>query len=136
MSDTPCPAKERKVSQSASSKIDSIVRQLFLPMLTMPTPPHTSFLPESTDTLILKQVTDDSPGAVATESDFVLYMVDLYRRFSSTLDPALNRPERCQRGPSLVDQPPPQAEEGGVGLPDAGPEVRDASVLPGQAEGV
>ena len=35
-------SKERKVSQSASCKIDSIIKQLFLPMLGMPTPERTS----------------------------------------------------------------------------------------------
>jgi len=131
MSGTPCPVKERKVSQSASSKIDSIIRQLFLPMLTMPTPPHTSFLPESSDALLLRQVADDHPEAVATESEFVRHMVDLYRRFSSSLDlPRLVDPE-----PSLVDEAPPQPQEGRVGLADAAPEGAPP-LVPGQAEGV
>ncbi len=73
--------KERKVSQSASSKIDSIIRQLFLPMLGMPTPERTSFLPEDAEDQILRQVAQERPAALLSESDFVDYMVVLYRKF-------------------------------------------------------
>jgi hypothetical protein len=73
--------KERKVSQSASSKIDCIIKQLFLPMLTMPTPERTSFLPEDAEDQLLRQVAQEKPGALSTESDFVDYMVLLYRKF-------------------------------------------------------
>ena len=52
-------AKERKVSQSAPSKIDSIVKQLFLPMLVMPTPSHTSFQAEDCEELLLRQVAQE-----------------------------------------------------------------------------
>ena len=75
---SPC-VKERKVSQSASCKIDSIIKQLFLPMLNMPTPEKTSFQPDD-DTLI-RQVADECPAALASEADFVDYMVVLYRKF-------------------------------------------------------
>ena len=78
----PSPSvKERKVSQSASCKIDSIIKQLFLPMLSMPTPEKTSFQPDD-DTLI-RQVAEDCPSALASEADFVDYMVVLYRKFNS-----------------------------------------------------
>lgn len=116
MSGTPCPVKERKVSQSASSKIDSIVRQLFLPMLTMPTPSHTSFLHEGADAQILRQVAEEHPEVVKTEADFVSHMVALYRRFALDL-------EEPPPVPSPVDQPPPEPEEGGIGLPDPPPEA-------------
>lgn len=75
--------KERKVSQSAPSKIDSIVKQLFLPMLVMPTPAHTSFQAEDGEELVLRQVAQDRPGALENEQAFVDYMVVLYRRFQS-----------------------------------------------------
>lgn len=114
------PVKERKVSQSASSKIDSIVRQLFLPMLTMPTPSHTSFLPESADAQVLRQVAEAHPGAVATEADFVRHMVDLYRRFADTRGSLVDEPPLKA---SLVDEPPSKAQEGGVGLLDPPLEV-------------
>ena len=86
---TSAPVKERKVSQSASCKIDSIVRQLFLPMLGMPTPERTSFLAEDVEDQLLRQVAQERPGVLATEVDFVDYMVVLYRKFqreSSTSD--------------------------------------------------
>ena len=54
--------KKRKASQSASSKIDSIVRQLYLPMLCVPAPPQTSFLPEDAAEAILRQVAQERPG--------------------------------------------------------------------------
>ncbi len=73
--------KERKVSQSASCKIDNIIRQLFLPMLGMPTPERTSFLEEDAGDQMMRQVAQEHPGALATESDFVDYMVLLYRKF-------------------------------------------------------
>ena len=73
--------KERKISQSASSKIDSIIRQLFLPMLGMPTPERTSFLPEDAEDQILRQVAQERPAALSSEADFVDYMVVLYRKF-------------------------------------------------------
>jgi hypothetical protein len=73
--------KERKVSQSASCKIDSIVRQLFLPMLGMPTPERTSFLAEDVEDQLLRQVAQEKPEVLATEVDFVDYMVVLYRKF-------------------------------------------------------
>lgn len=73
--------KERKISQSASSKIDSIIKQLFLPMLGMPTPERTSFLPEDAEDQILRQVAQERPAALVSESDFVDYMVVLYRKF-------------------------------------------------------
>lgn len=76
-------AKERKVSQSAPSKIDSIVKQLFLPMLVMPTPSHTSFQAEDSEDVLLRQVAQDRPGALDSERAFVEYMVGLYRRFQA-----------------------------------------------------
>ena len=82
----PINVKERKVSQSASCKIDSIVRQLFLPMLDMPTPDHTSFLPEDAEDQLLRQVAQQRPAALATELDFVNCMVLLYRKFQSGSD--------------------------------------------------
>ena len=85
MSSTPSSTagsvKERKVSQSASSKIDSIIRQLFLPMISMPTPERTSFLPEEAEDSILHRVTRENPSAMASETSFVDYMVLLYRKF-------------------------------------------------------
>lgn len=77
--------KERKVSQSASCKIDSIIRQLFLPMLGMPTPERTSFLAEDAEDQLLRQVAQERPAALSTESDFVDYMVVLYRKFQREL---------------------------------------------------
>jgi hypothetical protein len=71
--------KERKVSQSASCKIDCIIKQLFLPMLGMTTPEKTSFQAEE-DT-ILRQVAEECPSALGSEQDFVEYMVVLYRKF-------------------------------------------------------
>ena len=85
-------AKERKVSQSASCKIDSIIRQLFLPMLGMPTPERTSFLAEDAEDQLLRQVAQERPCALATESDFVDYMVLLYKKFQvSTLSGCKDR---------------------------------------------
>lgn len=103
-----CPVKERKVSQSASSKIDSIIRQLFLPMLGMLTPSHTSFQQEGGDAAILKQVADEHPEALGSEADFVQYMVGLYRKFSLV---------------DAVEQSPLHAKEKRVGLADAGPDA-------------
>ena len=74
--------KERKVSQSASCKIDCIIKQLFLPMLGMPTPDHTSFQPDN-DTLVIRQVAEECPAALQSEVEFVQYMVVLYRRFQA-----------------------------------------------------
>ncbi len=73
--------KERKVSPSASCKIDSIVKQLFLPMLGMTTPAYTSFQPEDTEDAIMRQVTQERPGVMKTEDSFVDYMIHLYRKF-------------------------------------------------------
>jgi hypothetical protein len=78
---TSTAVKERKVSQSASCKIDSIIRQLFLPMLSMPTPERTSFLAEDAEDQLLRQVAQERPGILATETEFVDYMVILYRKF-------------------------------------------------------
>ncbi len=74
--------KERKVSQSASCKIDCIIKQLFLPMLGMPTPERTSFQAE--DDTILRQVAEECSAALVSERDFVDYMVILYRKFQMT----------------------------------------------------
>ena len=76
--------KERKVSQSASCKIDSIVRQLFLPMLGMNTPAFTSFQPEDSEDILLRQVAQERPEAMGDEGTFVDYMVHLYRKFQGT----------------------------------------------------
>ena len=75
--------KERKISQSAPSKIDSIVRQLFVPMLSMPTPTHTSFALEDCDETLLRQVALDRPGSMGSEDAFIECMVQLYRKFQS-----------------------------------------------------
>ena len=80
---SPESVKERKVSQSASSKIDSIIKQLFLPMLTMATPEFTSFVPEDLDDALLRQVAESKPGAMQSEEEFVQYMVALYRKFQA-----------------------------------------------------
>ena len=45
----------------------------------MPTPEKTSFQPDD-DTLI-RQVAEECPAALACETDFVDYMVVLYRKF-------------------------------------------------------
>ena len=76
-------AKERKISQSAPAKIDSIVRQLFIPMLSMPTPPHTSFVPEDCEEALLRQVAQDKPDSMGSEAAFIECMVQLYRKFQS-----------------------------------------------------
>ena len=81
---SPESVKERKVSQSASSKIDCIVRQLFLPMLTMATPAHTSFVPEDLDDALLRQVSESKPAALQSEEEFVQYMLSLYRKFQAS----------------------------------------------------
>ena len=73
--------KERKISQSAPSKIDSIVRQLFIPMLGMPTPSYTSFAQEDCDEALLRQVAQDKPDAMGSEAAFIDCMVQLYRKF-------------------------------------------------------
>ena len=73
--------KERKLSQSASCKIDTVVQQLFLPMLQMTTPSHTSFQPEDSDDALMRQISQEKPEAVKTEEIFVEYMVELYRKF-------------------------------------------------------
>lgn len=78
--------KERKVSQSASCKIDNIVKQLFLPMLTMPTPSRTSFQPEDAEEGLVRQVAREQPSAMDSEGSFVDYMVQLYRRFHAQVD--------------------------------------------------
>lgn len=75
--------KERKVSPSASCKIDCIVKQLFLPMLGMPTPPYTSFQPEDTEEVLVRHVAQEKPAAMSSEGNFVDYMVQLYRKFHS-----------------------------------------------------
>jgi hypothetical protein len=71
------PVKERKVSQSASSKIDSIIRQLFLPMLSMPLPESTCFTSLEEDAepedIIMQQVTKKNPSAMSSEGEFVAY---------------------------------------------------------------
>ena len=74
-------SKERKVSQSAPSKIDSVVRQLFLPMLTMPTPEYTSFQQDEHEQGLMRQVAQDNPGVLESEEAFVRHMVGLYRKF-------------------------------------------------------
>ena len=73
--------KERKISQSAPSKIDSIVRQLFIPMLGMPTPAYTSFAQEDCEEALLRQVAQDKPDAMGSEAAFIDCMVQLYRKF-------------------------------------------------------
>ena len=38
-----------------------------------------SFLPDDADDAILRQVAQERPGVMASEADFVEYMVGLYR---------------------------------------------------------
>ena len=115
MSATPSSSasvKERKVSQSASCKIDSIIRQLFLPMLSMPTPERTSFLPEDAEDHLLRQVAQERPGALATETDFVDYMVVLYRRYQAqSQDSVRVGVEKCVDAASESQNPPSDASE-------------------------
>lgn len=80
---SPESVKERKVSQSASSKIDSVVRQLFLPMLGMRTPDFTSFSPEDADDALLRQVAESRPEALRSEEEFLACMLGLYRKFQA-----------------------------------------------------
>ena len=96
--------KERKTSQSASSKIDSIIKQLFLPMLSMPTPERTSFLPEDSEDHLLRQVAQEKPGALASETDFVDYMVLLYRKFQK------DRVLGGSSNPVQLDSSPPDVQ--------------------------
>ena len=101
------PVKERKISQSASCKIDSIVRQLFLPMLGMPTPERTSFLPEDGEDQVMRQVAQERPDALSTESEFVAYMVLLYRKFQCDLNGLKNSLDLIQPG---ISEPPAGAQ--------------------------
>jgi hypothetical protein len=80
--------RERKVSQSAPAKIDSVVRQLFIPMLAMPTPAYTSFVPEDSEEALLRQLAQERPASMESEAAFVECMVQLYRKFQSQM-PAL-----------------------------------------------
>lgn len=73
--------RERKTSQSASSKIDNIIKQLFIPMLTMSVPQFTSFQPDELEVGLIHQVAQSKPSAMDTESSFVDYMVHLYKKF-------------------------------------------------------
>ena len=131
----PSPSvKERKVSQSASCKIDCIVKQLFLPMLGMPTPDRTSFQPDD-DTQVIRQVAEDCPGALASEADFVEYMVVLYRKFQAQsevfihkdsdksdakrVDPLLPLRGQAMLALQLPVQLPVQILEDGADLPKA-----------------
>ena len=91
------PAKERKVSPSASSKIDGIIKHLFLPMLSMPTPDRTCFQPDDDD--VLRQVAEECPAALESEAAFVEHMVALYRKFQSS-----------ELAKDLSDQPKPQSK--------------------------
>jgi hypothetical protein len=98
----PSPSvKERKVSQSASCKIDNIIRQLFLPMLGMPTPDKTSFQSDD-DTQVIRQVAEECPAALASEADFVEYMVVLYRKFQTHGD-GRNYKVRFNAGGDSID---------------------------------
>jgi hypothetical protein len=91
------PAKERKVSPSASSKIDGIIKHLFLPMLNMPTPDRTCFQADDDD--VLRQVAEECPAALESEAAFVEHMVALYRRFQSN-----------ELAKDVPDQPKPQSK--------------------------
>ena len=117
----PSPSvKERKVSQSASCKIDCIIRQLFLPMLGMPTPDKTSFLAD--EDALIRQVAEECPTALASEADFVEYMVVLYRKFQ--------RDEGASSAEKLVEGPAPVAGKAGVGGKVAVQVVEDRADLP------
>ena len=106
--------KERKTSQSASSKIDSIIKQLFLPMLNMPTPERTSFLPEDSEDQLLRQVAQEKPEALTSETEFVDYMVLLYHKFQQLSDlgkeglglvqPGMGEPPLCVQLPIQIPQ--------------------------------
>ena len=93
------PVKERKVSLSASCKIDSIIRQLFLPMLSMQLPESTCFTTsdedECVESIIMQQVSRKNPTAMNSEGEFVAYMVQLYQRFQQPDQQEL--PKRRQR---------------------------------------
>ena len=82
-------AKERKISQSAPSKIDSIVRQLFVPMLSMPTPSHTSFLMEDCEEALLRQVAQDKPDSTGSEDARMMRLLSAW--CSSTASFSLGR---------------------------------------------
>jgi hypothetical protein len=107
--------KERKVSQSAPSKIDSIIKQLFLPMLVMPTPRHTSFQAEGSEDLLLRQVAQDRPGALESEQAFVDYMVVLYRRFQASKEDLAREMELDEAGPSRDGCGAPGQPDGHLG---------------------
>ena len=86
-------------------------------MLCMPAPPQTSFLPEDADDAILRQVAQERPGALASEADFVEYMVGLYRKFSEPL--------------RVAEEAPLHAEQAGIGVPDALLDGREAVLVLG-----
>lgn len=110
--------KERKVSLSASCKIDNIIRQLFLPMLSMPTPERTSFLAEDADDQLLRQVAHEKPGVLASEVAFVDYMVLLYRKFqresivfSDASRFCVTESSDCNKTISIASSPPTECHE-------------------------
>ena len=113
MSIPPNSVKERKISQSASCKIDSIIRQLFIPMLSMPLPESTWFSsldapedPASIESLFMQQIAKENPSAVSSEKDFVEYMVQLYQRFQLSEESSQqSQKQRCTK-------PAPSGSEG------------------------
>ena len=91
----PAAVKERKSSQSASSKIDNIIKQLFLPMLNMSPPSRTSFLPEDTEGRFMRHLGNEHPDIMEKESLFVDHMLTLYRKYLL----------------GVLEQPPLQAQQ-------------------------
>jgi len=125
---SPC-VKERKVSQSASCKIDCIIRQLFVPMLRMSTPDRTSFLAD--EDAVMRQLAEECPTALASEADFVEYMLVLYRRFhrESQQDGSSNFSSLKDSSKQAVSPLCPLASEAGVGLQVGVQVVEDSADL-------
>ncbi len=79
-------------------------------MLNMPTPERTSFLAEDSEDQLLHQVARDHPCVLATESEFVDYMVLLYKKFQVNLG---------QGSKDLKDPPIPYSEASHTVHPNA-----------------
>ena len=91
--------------------------KLKIPSMLLAEKLRTQFLPEDADDAILRQVAQERPGALASEADFVEYMVGLYRKFSEPL--------------RVAEEAPLHAEQAGIGVPDALLDGREAVLVLG-----
>ena len=97
---SPTPAgSEKRYLSTACCRIDKVINDLFLPMLTNPVPECTVFFeqPDATVPHFFERLRDDRPDVLVNREFFLEYCDSIYGRYHSTEPADADAPAKRRR---------------------------------------